>query len=56
MEIFYKRSNTSLLSPFWLTEKLGRTSTRVLSLGLGENETQKLPSPSAYPERYMPMF
>ena len=39
-------------SPFWLTERLGRTSHPTLSVGRGEMETVKHPSPSTYPEMY----
>src|SRR5437588_13046772 len=45
-------SNTSLRSPFWLTDRLGRTSHRTNRVGLGEIETVKHPSPSTNPEMY----
>jgi hypothetical protein len=45
-------SNTSLRSPFWLTDKLGLTSQRIRRVGRGEIETVKHPSPSTYPEMY----
>ena len=44
--------STSLRSPFWLTERLGRTSQPTRSVGRGEIETVKHPSPSTYPEMY----
>src|SRR4029450_10888063 len=43
---------TSARSPFWLTEKLGRTSHPTLSVARGAMETVKHPSPSTYPEMY----
>ena len=45
-------SSTSLRSPFWLTDKLGRTSQPTRRVGRGEIETVKHPSPSTYPEMY----
>src|SRR6266700_1019007 len=47
-------NSTSLRSPFWLTDRLGLTSQPTLSVGLGEIETVKHPSPSMYPEIYDP--
>src|ERR1700730_5208360 len=44
--------STSERSAFWLTEKLGLTSHPTRSLGRGEKETVKQPSPSTYPEIY----
>ena len=50
----YRRmsSSTSLRSPFWLTEMLGRTSHPTDRDPLGEIDTVKHPSPSTYPEMY----
>src|SRR5438874_2572607 len=45
-------NRTSERSPFWLTDRLGLTSQPTNSVGRGENETVKHPSPSTYPERY----
>src|SRR5436305_10393918 len=45
-------SSTSLRSPFWLTDRLGRTSHLTNKVGLGEIETVKHPSPSTNPEMY----
>jgi hypothetical protein len=45
-------SSTSLRSPFWLTEMLGLTSQPTTSVGRGEIDTEKHPSPSTYPEMY----
>src|SRR5437764_14735946 len=45
-------SSTSLRSPFWLTDRLGRTSHPTNKVGLGEIETVKHPSPSTNPEMY----
>ena len=45
-------SSTSERSPFWLTDRLGLTSHPTTSVGLGEIETVKHPSPSTHPERY----
>ena len=45
-------SSTSLRSPFWLTDRLGLTSQPTHSVGRGEMETVKHPSPSTYPEMY----
>src|SRR5258707_15391329 len=45
-------NRTSERSPFWLTDRLGRTSQPTTSVGLGEIETVKHPSPSTYPEMY----
>src|SRR3989338_7734257 len=47
-------SNTSARSPFWLIEKLGRISHPNLCRALLLKDTQKHPSPSAYPVRYAP--
>ena len=47
--------STSARSPFWLTEKLGRISHPNLCRALRLNDTQKHPSPSAYPVRYNPI-
>src|SRR6476661_5722751 len=44
--------STSSRSPFWLTERLGRTSHPTRRVGRGEIETVKHPSPSTYPEMY----
>src|SRR6476646_10976567 len=44
--------STSLRSPFWLTDRLGLTSQPTRSVGRGEIETVKHPSPSTYPEMY----
>src|SRR6185436_4283278 len=44
--------STSLRSPFWLTDTLGRTSHPTRSVGRGPIETVKHPSPSTYPEMY----
>src|SRR5437016_2212082 len=44
--------STSSRSPFWLTERLGRTSQPTRRVGRGEIETVKHPSPSTYPEMY----
>jgi hypothetical protein len=45
-------NSTSLRSPFWLTERLGLASHPTNSVGRGEMETVKQPSPSTYPEMY----
>src|SRR5262245_36448020 len=45
-------SSTSMRSPFWLTENPGLTSQPTRSVGRGEIETVKHPSPSTYPEMY----
>jgi hypothetical protein len=47
-----RHRSTSARSPFWLTDRLGLTSHPTDSVGLGEVETVKHPSPSTYPERY----
>src|SRR5438477_9616023 len=45
-------SSTSTRSPFWLTDRLGRTSHPTTRVGRGAIETVKHPSPSTYPEMY----
>jgi hypothetical protein len=47
-------SSTSARSPFWLTDRLGLTPHPTDSVGRGEMETVKHPSPSTYPEMYDP--
>src|SRR5262245_23097863 len=46
------RCSTSLRSPFWLAETLGRTSQPTTRVGRGAMDTLKQPSPSTYPDMY----